>query len=348
MMNTLPFPRTTSACILGFALATGAFAENPGPGITGELHLKITDGKGTTKEYHLSQSAVLPMDLLPLIELLASEDGLDEIASFAEQSLHTWSDDLMRRLAMRGENRKPWLGVAVQPVPAEVAAQLPQLAGAGLIVRDAAPGSPAAAAGLLFNDVLTGLNEQILFSEDQLIRLIATFAPGDEVTLKWMRDAREMTALATLTAANPHPQGPVLGPDAAAFLNRQFGPEVAFLLEMTAANPQLIADIPLIRNVVRIDEQGNIRWMVEDLMPALKGQATAAAFGIREQLETRAPELLPAYDRMLLELASEPDLENLVDQLGKEYRKATPEMRRRAFELVEKMMGDLMKELEEK
>ncbi|MEZ5301953.1 MAG: PDZ domain-containing protein [Verrucomicrobiales bacterium] len=324
------------AALAASALAPGAFAQGE-PQISGDLHIRITDGKGGSKEYDLSSAAALPIDLLPWIDLLESENGVDEIAQFAEQAMQTWSDDLMRRLTKRHGEAKPWLGVAIQALPEDVAAQLPQLKGAGVVVRDAAPGSPAAAAGLQANDVLFKVNEQILFGEDQLTKLIATYAPGDEVSLTWMRGAEEMAAKTALSAAHPRPPMPQLGPDGAAFIDKQFGPGSSILLQIAASNPEIVAGLPAIRRILKIDEDGNIQWGDR--------AADEAAAQIRKHLQAHAPDLVPGYDGMMQEMLAEPDLESMVNRLRSELEKATPDMRRRVMDLVGQMAADLMKNL---
>ena len=75
------------------------------------------------------------------------------------------------RLDFSGEIKpSTWLGVAVDSLTDEVAAQLPVDKGTGLLVRHVVPASPAALAGLQDNDVLTLLDNQILVNGDQFVR----------------------------------------------------------------------------------------------------------------------------------------------------------------------------------
>src|ERR1019366_10663322 len=86
-----------------------------------------------------------------------------------------------------------FLGVETRPADATLAEQLNLPNGAGLIVRNIVPDSPAAAA-LKKNDVLTKLDDQLLIEAHQLAVLIRNHKDGDEVTLTYIRGGKEATA----------------------------------------------------------------------------------------------------------------------------------------------------------
>jgi hypothetical protein len=86
-----------------------------------------------------------------------------------------------------------FLGVETRPADATLAEQLNLPNGAGLIVRNIVPDSPAAAA-LKRNDVLTKLDDQLLIEVHQLAVLIRNHKDGDEVTLTYIRGGKESTA----------------------------------------------------------------------------------------------------------------------------------------------------------
>lgn len=331
-MRTLRLSPIRLAALVGFALATNAVAQEKAQ-ISVDLRIQITDGKGSEKEYDLSSLAPLRVDLRPWTDLLEGEAGIDEIAQLAKQATRTWADDLMRRLDQRQGATKSWLGVAVQPLPEEVGAQLPQLKGGGLIVRDAAQGSPAAAAGLRPNDVLTRLNDQILFSEEQLTKLIATFAPGDEVGLAWMREGEEMKARATLAAEHRRPSDTAPGGEAAELIDRLLGPGAGAMFEMAASHPDLI-----VRRILEFDEQGQIRWR--------DAAVDEVALEIRRHLKAKAPDLVRGFDELILELAPVPDLASVLKRLGGELEKASPQQRERITQLAGEMLMDLSREIE--
>ncbi|MCG3178425.1 MAG: hypothetical protein BIFFINMI_00752 [Phycisphaerae bacterium] len=90
------------------------------------------------------------------------------------------------------------LGVAPGPVSEELGSQLGLEDGRGVRVVRVQPDSPAAKAGLRVHDVLTMLDDQILFNDDQLRKLVSSKDPGTKVTLTLIRRGRELSVGATL------------------------------------------------------------------------------------------------------------------------------------------------------
>ena len=86
-----------------------------------------------------------------------------------------------------------FLGVETSPVSNTVAAQLGLAKGAGLVVNHVVPDS-AAAGALQENDILLRLDDQILIETRQLSVLIRNHKEGDEVTLTFLRAAKQTTA----------------------------------------------------------------------------------------------------------------------------------------------------------
>jgi len=99
------------------------------------------------------------------------------------------------------------LGVAVEPVPPVLSAQLPDTVpqGQGVLISRVEPDSPAAAAGLKPFDILLSYDDQKLFSPEQLSRLVATDQAGRSVTLKLVRSGAIETLQATLGKGAPQP-----------------------------------------------------------------------------------------------------------------------------------------------
>jgi PDZ domain-containing secreted protein len=87
-----------------------------------------------------------------------------------------------------------YLGIAQERASAEVAAQLALDAGTGLVVREVAPESPAALAGLQKDDVLAKLDDQTLKTPQQLQKLVAGHKPGDTVRVVYYRDGKRSEA----------------------------------------------------------------------------------------------------------------------------------------------------------
>jgi serine protease Do len=91
-----------------------------------------------------------------------------------------------------------WLGITTREAPPVIASQLDLPKGTGLVVDMVIPESPAAAAGILANDVLTKLDDQILINPPQLAVLVRIKNAGDRVQLTLLRKGKTQTVSATL------------------------------------------------------------------------------------------------------------------------------------------------------
>lgn len=62
----------------------------------------------------------------------------------------------------------------------------------GVIVSRVYEGAPADLAGIQESDVITGLNDTKIESMEQLTKQLFSYKPGDEITIRLFRDAKEM------------------------------------------------------------------------------------------------------------------------------------------------------------
>ncbi len=92
------------------------------------------------------------------------------------------------------EVARPWLGVDVQPVDSRIAESLGLDRPIGVLVRDVAPGSPAAQAGLQRQDVITKIDEFSVNDEQGLNFRAATKGVGNSATLTFLRGGQARTA----------------------------------------------------------------------------------------------------------------------------------------------------------
>src|SRR3954469_293513 len=84
-----------------------------------------------------------------------------------------------------------FLGVETSSVPRVVSEQLGLQKGFGLVVDYVVPDGPAAAAGVLQNDIIKMFNDQILMEPDQLAKLVRSYQDGTNVTLTILRKNAE-------------------------------------------------------------------------------------------------------------------------------------------------------------
>ena len=125
---------------------------------------------------------------------------------------------VMEQLMKTGKVRRGMLGVTIQTVTADVAANLGLPAARGAIVSSVAPRSPAETAGLKRGDVIVALNDQPVVDSNTLRNQVASTAPGSNVSLTLLRDGRDtkiQLKLAELPARAPEGGAEGSGPGAA-------------------------------------------------------------------------------------------------------------------------------------
>lgn len=86
-----------------------------------------------------------------------------------------------------------WLGVAIQNVDDDTADALGLPDTAGALVKEIAPGSPAAGSGLEVQDVILALDGTRITGGEDLAATVAGHAPDTDVEVKVWRDAKEQT-----------------------------------------------------------------------------------------------------------------------------------------------------------
>src|SRR5919108_63993 len=113
------------------------------------------------------------------------------------------------QLIDRGRVQRGWIGVALQPMSAELAQAMGVPDGKGAIVARVYPGSPAEAAGLAQNDVIVSFDGTAIEDYHQLQRMSSEAEVGRTVKVDVVRQ-REKKSLALKVA-----EAPDSGPSAA-------------------------------------------------------------------------------------------------------------------------------------
>ncbi len=104
-----------------------------------------------------------------------------------------------------GRPLRGWLGIEAHEVNAEIVRALGLKTTDGVIITGVARGSPAQRAGLQPGDVIRVIDGKKIATGGEALVAISSRRPGDKLTLKIMRDGKEMTVDVTATERPPRP-----------------------------------------------------------------------------------------------------------------------------------------------
>lgn len=108
--------------------------------------------------------------------------------------------NVMEQLATSGKVVRGYLGVTIQDLNADLAAQFELKDRKGALVADVAPGSPAQKAGLQSGDVLVTFNGKPVTDSRHLKLTVATVPPGQKVKTEVLRDGARKTVEVAIAA----------------------------------------------------------------------------------------------------------------------------------------------------
>ena len=105
---------------------------------------------------------------------------------------------VMTQLIGKGKVNRGMLGVSIQPVTADLAQGLGLKEARGVAISSVTPGGPADKAGLKQGDVILQVNGKTVNDANELRNMIASMAPGTDVTLTIARNGAEQQVHAKL------------------------------------------------------------------------------------------------------------------------------------------------------
>ncbi|HAJ27136.1 MAG TPA: peptidase [Syntrophus sp. (in: bacteria)] len=100
--------------------------------------------------------------------------------------------NILPDLKSKGKVSRGWMGVSVQDITEEMAKSLQLKDRRGAIVSEVFKGDPAERAGIRAGDIVTEINGKKIKDTHELLLSIASFHVGDKVSIKVIRDGREM------------------------------------------------------------------------------------------------------------------------------------------------------------
>ena len=112
------------------------------------------------------------------------------------------------QLIGKGRVVRGWLGVSLQPLTVDLAKALGAPSEQGTVVARVLPGGPAAGAGLQANDVILRFGDVAVEDLQHLQRLVLDAPVGKPVTLRVVRNGKELSVTVTIAEAPVEPQSP--------------------------------------------------------------------------------------------------------------------------------------------
>jgi serine protease Do len=144
----------------------------------------------------------------PLINAAGEAIGLSSAMSSEGQGIGfaipiNLAKDVLKQLRAQGRVSRGYLGIELHELDPDLAKLVGLKDSEGAVVLDVLKGGPGEAAGLRRYDVITGVSGHPIRDGDDLVRRIATTAPGSSVLLSVFRDGGTLSLSARLLERGP-------------------------------------------------------------------------------------------------------------------------------------------------
>ena len=106
--------------------------------------------------------------------------------------------EVVGQLRQFGIAKRGWIGVRIQPVTPEIAEGLGLPSSQGALIADVTKGGPAAQAGLVNGDLVTGFDGKFVPDDRALPRIVADTPIGKTVSIEVLRKGRKQTLKITV------------------------------------------------------------------------------------------------------------------------------------------------------
>jgi len=108
---------------------------------------------------------------------------------------------IAERIISQGYFARPYLGISYQSISPSIARRYNLPAQYGAYVTDVDSRGPAASAGLQRGDIIVSIDDQSIDEAHSYINTLFTYQPGDQVTIKALRNGQETSFTVTLGEA---------------------------------------------------------------------------------------------------------------------------------------------------
>lgn len=109
---------------------------------------------------------------------------------------------IAERIISQGYFARPYLGVSYQSISPSIARRYDLPTQWGAYITNVDSRSPASNAGLQRGDIIVSIGEQSIDEQNSYINVLFEYQPGDQVSIKALRDGQEMTFDVTLGEAS--------------------------------------------------------------------------------------------------------------------------------------------------
>jgi len=163
-------------------------------------------GTGTYEDFIQTDASINPGNSGgPLINIDGEVIGINVMIIWPGQGIGfaipiNMAKQILNDLIKQGKVVRPWLGISVQDLSAEMAEQFQVKEKEGVLVGQVYPGTGAEKAGLASGDIIKSLDDKIVKNVSELVKEIQRKKVNQKVKLSVIRDGKSMPIDVTLTA----------------------------------------------------------------------------------------------------------------------------------------------------
>jgi serine protease Do len=163
-------------------------------------------GTGTYEDFIQTDASINPGNSGgPLINIDGEVIGINVMIIWPGQGIGfaipiNMAKQILADLIKEGKVVRPWLGIRVQDLTADMAEQFQVKDREGVLISQVEPGTGAEKAGLTSGDIIKSVDDKAVKNASELIKEIQKRKVGQKVRLRLIRDGKEMTVEVNLTA----------------------------------------------------------------------------------------------------------------------------------------------------
>jgi len=163
-------------------------------------------GTGTYEDFIQTDASINPGNSGgPLINIDGEVIGINVMIIWPGQGIGfaipiNMAKQILSDLIKEGKVVRPWLGIRVQDLTADMAEQFQVKDREGVLISQVEPGTGAEKAGLTSGDIIKSVDDKAVKNASELIKEIQKRKVGQKVRLGLIRDGKEMTVEVNLTA----------------------------------------------------------------------------------------------------------------------------------------------------